>query len=135
MSHNGVGLKTAKGSSTSGHIQRSLAHNEYNNKNYTKRAQEAKQKPKTRAVVKPSIKDAKLKIHQDKRSIQLQVSEYRDHLEDSTDLTDQDIDHKCQLFKEKLQNEHKELKRVESLYTSRKERLKEPQKIKKEDES
>ncbi|GAV55044.1 hypothetical protein ZYGR_0AS03670 [Zygosaccharomyces rouxii] len=114
MSYNNVGLKTAKGSSTSGHIQRSLASHDGSNQNYNRRNQRV-ERPRTREPVGHKPKDSRLVDHLQRREIELQVSDLRDQLEDGSD-DDETIDQKCNELREKLSNTRK------TTYTSRKER-------------
>lgn len=114
MSYNNVGLKTAKGSSTSGHIQRSLAGHNGSNQNYNKRNQRV-ESTRTRESVSNKSKDSKLVDHLQKREIELRVSELRDQLEDGND-DDETIDQKCNKLRETLSNTSR------TTYTSRKER-------------
>lgn len=131
MSYNGIGLPSAKGSSTSGHIQRSLASNEDRDKNrgkdYLKRQAEAK-KLKNQGGVNRVKKinitnsdNANAVKRYSLREIELRVSELRDSLEDKMDassdneLTPEDIDKQCQQLRERLKKEH----RTRTAYTSR----------------
>lgn len=103
MSYNNVGLKTAKGSSTSGHIQRSLAGHNDSTQNYNKRNKRV-ERPRTQEPASHRPKDAKLVDHLQRREIELQVSELRDQLEDGSDDDDETIDRKCNELREKLTN-------------------------------
>lgn len=102
MSYDGIGLKSAKGSATSGHIQQSLALNteRRNVKNYLSRVQkqEAQSKPKS----KTQHKDKLIIQHLSKRELELRVSEYRDTLEEDESLSDSVIEAKCEEFRKKL---------------------------------
>ncbi|SCW03557.1 LAFE_0G13102g1_1 [Lachancea fermentati] len=123
MSYNGIGLKTAKGSSTSGHIQQSLAHNNEgkNMRNFLSRV-EKKNKPHKRA---PPRKQESMILHLSKREIELRVSEYRDRLEDDDTLTDDVIDSRCIEYRKKLlleQEQSKKDERLRTAYVSRKAR-------------
>lgn len=121
MSYNGIGLSTAKGSSTNGYIQ----------KNFTRRtesAYERRQRHKKDDVKRDQlvdnlsdIKDKELLIHDQKRSVDLKVSEYRDKLEDDDDLDDMEIEKKCKAYREELL---KPLK-IRDSYKKREDRIKE----------
>ncbi|SMN20935.1 similar to Saccharomyces cerevisiae YDR482C CWC21 Protein involved in RNA splicing by the spliceosome [Maudiozyma saulgeensis] len=131
MSYNGIGLPSAKGSSTSGHIQRSLASTEDRDKNkgkaFLKRQAEAKRLKnridtnrvqKIDARDKNSVSDVK---RDSLREIELRVSELRDNLEDKMDassdseLTPEDIDKQCQQLRDRLKKDY----RTRTAYTAR----------------
>ena len=124
MSYNGIGLPSAKGSSTSGHIQRSLASsNERDNikrKSYLLRQSEARDKKQTKKIRKP-VRVVPNKRN-DLRDIELQVSELRDKLEDDMDddhtITQESIDDRCKKLREQLLKDMK----VRTAYTNRQER-------------
>ncbi|QLG71783.1 hypothetical protein HG535_0C01320 [Zygotorulaspora mrakii] len=131
MSYNGIGLKSAKGSATSGHIQKSLADNDSTkNKNYHAR-QRAKDKLKNVGKGKLADNDsepikryvpleARRKIikHLSKREIEVQVSELRDTLEDSNE-DHQVIEKRCEELRTELLQEWEARQRLDKLYTSR----------------
>lgn len=124
MSYNGIGLKTAKGSSTSGHIQQSLANNlkRNNTKNYLSRVT----KKNSTSNSPKAVKDNELIRHLNKRELELRVSEYRDGLEEDDSLDDETIEEKCRQFRSKLAKQVEELKkheRLRSAYVSRKKRI------------
>ena len=137
MSYNGIGLKSAKGSSTSGYIQKSLADNEGSiNKNYLKRRNERLhkiQKLKEKEARKRLLdtaggrkRDESITEHLNKREIELRVSELRDELEDAqekdTSITNEYIEEACQRLRKELTEEIAETQRISRLYRSRKER-------------
>ncbi|SCU92845.1 LAMI_0E12288g1_1 [Lachancea mirantina] len=97
MSYNGIGLRSAKGSSTSGHIQQSLAFNENRKgvKNFLNRVE----KKKPRQTVRQ--KDQSIINHMEKREIELRVSEHRDMLEEEG-LDDPTIEARCEEFRKKI---------------------------------
>lgn len=142
MSYNGIGLKSAKGSSTSGYIQKSLADNEGSiNKNYLKRKNERLhkvQKLKEKEARKRLLdiaggrKDKSITEHLNKREIELRVSELRDKLEDAqekdTSITNEYIEETCQRLRKELTEEFSESQRIARLYRSRKEREREAEK-------
>lgn len=126
MSYNGIGLPSAKGSSTSGHIQRSLASNDERD-NTKKKGYLLRQKQiQTKNVKKPVHHHSETALQNKRnnlRDIELQVSELRDRLEDEMDegdktITDDIIDKKCQLLREQLLNDMK----IRTAYTNRKKR-------------
>lgn len=135
MSYNGIGLKSAKGSSTSGHIQRSLANNDEATqtklKNYTARRKEKLKdarsrlnegiRKKTRGTESPLNSMVK---HLDKRQIEVAVSELRDELEDD-DVEEATVDERCQELRIELLKQLETEKRVSNVYKSRSERSKE----------
>ena len=142
MSYNGIGLKSAKGSSTSGYIQKSLADNEGSiNKNYLKRKNERLhkvQKLKEKEARKRLLdiaggrKDKSITEHLNKREIELRVSELRDKLENAqekdTSITDEYIEETCRDYVKELTEEFSESQRIARLYRSRKEREREAEK-------
>lgn len=98
MSYNGIGLSSAKGSSTSGFVQQSLAFNAD-----SKNARNSNRAGSDKKVVK---QDETIKAHKARREIELLVSEYRDKLEDAAEedhnLSDSVIDEKCKEYRESL---------------------------------
>lgn len=102
MSYNNIGLKTSKGSSTSGHIQKSLANNEkkWDNKHITRNK-------KKKEVIQ--FFDSKINDHFKKRKIELEISKFRDELEESN-VSESEIDIKCKQLKETLIKEEQENK-------------------------
>lgn len=133
MSYNGIGLKSAKGSSTSGHIQRSLAHNDESKrtqlKNYTAR-RKADKIDKPNGQSSESIQKAKLPSqeslvkHLNRRQIEVAVSELRDELEDA-DVEEEVIEQRCDELRKKLLKEQETEQRISKLYQTRSQRLKE----------
>ena len=147
MSYNGIGLKSAKGSSTSGYIQKSLADNEGSiNKNYLKRRNERLhkiQKLKENEARKRLLdtasgrkRDESITEHLNKREIELRVSELRDELEDAQEkdasITNEYIEEACQRLRKELTEEIAETQRISRLYRSRKERESEVTEVEKE---
>ncbi|CCD24186.1 U2-type spliceosomal complex subunit CWC21 NDAI_0C05270 [Naumovozyma dairenensis CBS 421] len=150
MSYNGIGLKSAKGSSTSGHIQRSLAHNNNNRRRNENQNQITKntrnQGPTTTRPNRIKTIDKIIKLdnleqqhisklaapkqqrysvlsHLNKRKIELQVSELRDKLEDDDPNLPKDvIVEKCNKLRIELIKEQEISDRLKNVYTSRKDR-------------
>lgn len=99
MSYNGIGLKSAKGSSTSGHIQRNIADVKISQKQETKgklfdnrKLQELKwEKVSKKAKATEIPRDEKLLDHERKRLLEVKVQEYRDRLEEGEE-DDETID-------------------------------------------
>lgn len=119
MSYNNIGLKSAKGSSTSGHIQRSLASDSKHNQNYNKRKGKV-----TRERQEAAKQDSKLLDHITKREIEVRVSEYRDELEEGSD-DDETIDRKCEELRNELkskQQQQQQPQRSSHIYRTRQER-------------
>lgn len=119
MSYNNIGLKSAKGSSTSGHIQRSLASDSKHNQNYNKRKGKV-----TRERQEATKQDSKLLDHITKREIEVRVSEYRDELEEGSD-DDETIDRKCEELRNQLkskQQQQQQPQRSSHIYRTRQER-------------
>ncbi|CDO93290.1 unnamed protein product [Kluyveromyces dobzhanskii CBS 2104] len=98
MSYNGIGLSSAKGSSTSGYVQQSLA---LNNKKRDRHAERSKTYQTNE--LRPVVQDESVLAHKVKREVELLVSEYRDKLEDSQDdLSEDVIDEKCDIYRKSL---------------------------------
>ncbi|KAG0671623.1 RNA-splicing factor [Maudiozyma exigua] len=124
MSYNGIGLPSAKGSSTSGHIQRSLAsakeRDNIKRKGYLLRQSEAREKKHSKNIKKPQrlVPNKRNNL----RDIELQVSELRDKLEDDMDddhtITQESIDDRCKKLREQLLKDMK----IRTAYTNRQER-------------
>lgn len=135
MSYNGIGLKSAKGSSTSGHIQRSLANNDEHSqtrlKNYTARRKEKLKDTRNRlnegirkttdGVIVPQESMIK---HLNRRQIEVAVSELRDKLEED-EVEEKNIDSKCDELRTRLLKQFVTEKRVSNAYKTRSERSKE----------
>lgn len=131
MSYNGIGLKSAKGSSTSGHVQRSLASNNrrrlQGSQQQRQQGQNAIKKASHDKANRPLAVQKQMETHMEKREIEVQVSELRDRLEEDESLPEDQIDKRCEALRAKLTSEWQEQQRVSSLYTSRKARLTEGQ--------
>ncbi|CCC68326.1 hypothetical protein NCAS_0B02420 [Naumovozyma castellii] len=126
MSYNGIGLKSAKGSSTSGHIQKSLANNTARISKSKDKGNQTKTNPRLVHLEKIQKVDAladkkvlSIVSHMTKREIELRVSELRDKLEDEDKLTDEQIDEKCNTLRKTLVDESQEQQRISSIYKSR----------------
>ncbi|CCE65494.1 hypothetical protein TPHA_0L01390 [Tetrapisispora phaffii CBS 4417] len=117
MSYNGIGLKSAKGSSTSGHVQSSLAHNSRaNNKNYLVRKQATALKKTVTPIKKKHIS---MLEHSKKRQALLETEHYKQSLIAHNKSTGKDpdmdeIEQKCKVYKQKLLDAHEPI-----TYTSR----------------
>ncbi|SCU85067.1 LADA_0D05512g1_1 [Lachancea dasiensis] len=127
MSFNGIGLKSAKGSSTSGHVQQSLVSSQdrKNAKDYLNRVEKTKALRPKASKNKPNRKDESILKHLSRRELELRVSEYRDNLEDMQELDKAEIDAKCQEYREQLAAEREVEEKDEKLrtaYVSRKRR-------------
>lgn len=132
MSYNGIGLKSAKGSSTSGHIQRSLAYSDEGSqsklKNYTARRKDKFKDSRSRLNegVRKSPKDilgsqeAMVK-HLGRRQVEVAVSELRDELEED-EVDESVINERCDKLRKKLLNELETERRVSGVYKTRSER-------------
>lgn len=102
MSYNGIGLSSAKGSSTSGYVQQSLAFtNRKKDPRLTTHDKEQQQQQQQQQI--QPAKDESVISHKAKRQIELLVSEYRDKLEDGPDdLSDDTIDSKCEDYRRSI---------------------------------
>ncbi|AET38274.1 U2-type spliceosomal complex subunit CWC21 Ecym_2554 [Eremothecium cymbalariae DBVPG len=124
MSYNGIGLKSSKGSSTSGHIQRSLADNEgkKNVKNFLARQEKSNGKRDVSKGTRAKTVDDSILKRLDRRQVELQVSELRDQLEDAGNYDENEITRKCDELRDELQKQLREHDRVRTVYTTRKKR-------------
>lgn len=118
MSYNGIGLSTARGSGTNGFIQK----NNTNSSLLTayKRRQQSKKYSESQKSKLIRQKDEGLLNHAHKRAIDLEVSEYRDKLEDEHKLNDEEVDVKVKELRHKLVRDYRLKHEVQ--YLSRKER-------------
>lgn len=127
-----IGLRSAKGSSTSGYVQKSLAYHGdradrdgtrgVKLKNYELRKVEKKKTTKHN-VANPQ-KHKALLDHERKREIEVRVSELRDELEDKQDTdpqtwTDEKIDKECEKLRVQLTEEQETAKRYAEAYKPR----------------
>lgn len=122
MSYNGIGLHSAKGSSTSGHIERSLADREVRNsvKNYLSR--QRKDDNNKIKVVKKQQKDDDLIKRTIRHDVEVRVSELRDRLEDEGDVDDNTIEQRCNELRKQLLSELAHKERCVKTYVPRKNR-------------
>lgn len=91
MSYNGIGLKTARGSGTSGHVQTNLANRDAPVK-----------KRKVAVEIDRSGFDDEIKDHDRRRSIAVQCMELRDKLEDE-EVNEEEIERKVSELKAVLE--------------------------------
>ncbi|SCU88215.1 LAFA_0E11364g1_1 [Lachancea sp. 'fantastica'] len=129
MSFNGIGLKSAKGSSTSGHIQRSLASNDdrKHDKNYLSRVKKSQERLKD-AKARHHKKDDTILKHVSRREVELRVSEYRDKLEEDAAMDDATIEAKCEKYRQmvlKSWEQEQEDEKLRNAYISRSKRTSE----------
>ncbi|EGW32292.1 uncharacterized protein SPAPADRAFT_50858 [Spathaspora passalidarum NRRL Y-27907] len=110
MSYNGIGLPTARGSGTSGYVQKNLASNKKRSGYYESRQSQlnkTKQESKGKLIIEQiNRQQAKQEIlrHDDLRSIEVKCSELRDKLEDE-DMDEDEIDKRVEALREKLTND------------------------------
>ncbi|CEP61952.1 U2-type spliceosomal complex subunit CWC21 LALA0_S04e04368g [Lachancea lanzarotensis] len=126
MSFNGIGLKSAKGSSTSGHVQRSLASNDdrKQDKIHSSRVKKSQERLKD-AKIRHHKRDDAIVKHVSRREIELRVSEYRDKLEEDETIDDAIIDAKCEQYRQKVLKDwekEQEDEKLRNAYVSRKKR-------------
>lgn len=95
MSYNGIGLSTARGSGTNGYIQKNTAR--VSESSYKRRQQYKKAESKLIHVVK----DQELVQREQKRELEVKVSELRDELEDEG-LEEDEIERRCDEFRAEL---------------------------------
>ncbi|KTW27206.1 uncharacterized protein T551_03200 [Pneumocystis jirovecii RU7] len=99
MKSSSIGLPTPRGSGTNGYIMRNLSH--------IKHAREPiKPYTPTRHVSKKPDKD--ILEHDRKRKIEIKVFKYRDELEDSGELCEEDIEKKVDEYRKKLLDQEKD---------------------------
>ena len=117
MSYNGIGLKSAKGSSTSGYIQRNLGdirvskQGENEGKKYKQRQLNSIKREKVEKDIKRNTSNNKQLIENDKELIkheirkrnEIKIMEFRDKIEeDNPELDDDKIDTMVNEYREKL---------------------------------
>ncbi|GMM48329.1 U2-type spliceosomal complex subunit [Pichia kluyveri] len=117
MSYNGIGLKSAKGSSTSGYIQRNLGdirvskQGENEGKKYKQRQLNTIKRGKVEKDIKRNTSNNKQLIENDKELIkheirkrnEIKIMEFRDKIEeDNPELDDDKIDEMVNEYREKL---------------------------------
>lgn len=131
MSYNGIGLKSAKGSSTSGYIQRNSGDakvdkiGESKGKHFYKRKLNEKYSNKVEKQRKISnlSMDKDIVSHEIKREIEVKVMEYRDQIEDdNSDIDDEKIDALVEKYRNQLVNARRkdeERKRKSAIKTDR----------------
>lgn len=107
MSYNGIGLATARGSGTNGHVQRNLAagSNSYMGV-YERRVRHAEQEQRDKAKFKSTNiaerkVDTELAEHERKRTIEVKCFELRDELEEQG-LEEEEIDNRVDELRERL---------------------------------
>lgn len=100
--YNGIGLQTARGSGTNGHVQRNLSFVRQGKKDNVKYKTEA-DLSKAEAINNRQPNEEILE-HERKRKIEVKILEFEDILEEQ-DYTPEEIAAKVQAFREKLLNE------------------------------
>lgn len=111
MSYNGIGLQSARGSATSGHVQRNLASLEgANTGHYKKRQheQDVLRRKEERAQKESNRRKARkiLDEHESKRLIEIKCMELRVELEDNEE-EEEIIEKKVRELRQKLREEGK----------------------------
>lgn len=136
-----IGLRSAKGSSTSGYVQKSLAHQgdradldgtgKVKFKNFELRKAVEKKKLKAESGDGGNQKQREATVlgkvlldHERKREIELRVSELRDELEEGQEehpdtWTDARIDQECEKLREQLNEDQRLTKRYAEAYKPR----------------
>ncbi|ODQ79706.1 hypothetical protein BABINDRAFT_161419 [Babjeviella inositovora NRRL Y-12698] len=112
MSYNGIGLQTAKGSATNGHVQRNISSIKASHKedasqgHYSKRRiHEAASGARSRNVTQSSVNyslSTEILDHEKKREIEVKCAELRDRLEDDDGNEDEYIDSQVSALRQKL---------------------------------
>ncbi|KAK4204361.1 putative pre-mRNA-splicing factor CWC21 [Triangularia verruculosa] len=102
MSDN-VGLSTPRGSGTSGYVQRNLAHPHHHQS--SRLNPYSRPPPPSSSLHTQRKPDQGLLDHDRKRQIEVKVFALRDELEEAGELTEEQIDEKCDALREKLKKE------------------------------
>lgn len=103
--YNGIGLETARGSGTNGHVQRNLS--------FVRLGKKDNEKYKTEAdlnraeAINNRQPNEEILEHERKRKMEVKIFEFEEILEDQN-YTAEEIAAKVQAFREKLMNERKE---------------------------
>lgn len=103
--YNGIGLETARGSGTNGHVQRNLS--------FVRLGKKDNEKYKTEAdinradAINNRQPNEEILEHERKRKMEVKILEFEEILEDQS-YTAEEIAAKVQAFREKLTNERKE---------------------------
>ncbi|KAK0673852.1 putative pre-mRNA-splicing factor CWC21 [Cercophora samala] len=103
MSDN-VGLSTPRGSGTSGYVQRNLAHPHHHHQS-SRLNPYSRPPPPSQSLHTQRKPDQGLLDHDRKRQIEVKVFALRDELEEAGELTEEQIDEKCDELREKLKKE------------------------------
>ncbi|AMD20769.1 HDR026Cp [Eremothecium sinecaudum] len=126
MSYNGIGLKTAKGSSTSGYVVKSLADNNEKRdaKNYQSRQYRNTKEQTSVGTKVTNVRNVDNSISQrnSKREVEVKVSELRDRLEDEGNDDEDVIDVKCNELRSKLLSQMNESQQISNAYIPRSQR-------------
>ena len=85
--HNGIGLQTARGSGTSGHVQRNLAHRNKGRLDFKKMNRDAPPPKKRQA-------DVDILMHKAKREIELKLVNQQEEWEKEGKYSDEEIKRK-----------------------------------------
>lgn len=108
MSYNGIGLSSAKGSSTSGHIQKSLFQKKQevgDGKEYASRVvnrERMEWKSKEQRIERLEV-DKSIVEHEEARKFEIAVAEHRDLLEEKyPDKTDEEIEEMVEVYRREL---------------------------------
>ncbi|CAK7893720.1 pre-mRNA-splicing factor Cwc21p [[Candida] anglica] len=112
MSYNGIGLQTARGTGTSGHVQRNNAsikdstHTDASGGGLYKARQLKKQQQEQKSQREQlgRAKDLQLQEHAVRRAIEVRCMELRDELEDE-ELDESEIETRISQLREKLERE------------------------------
>ncbi|KAG0678439.1 RNA-splicing factor [Pichia californica] len=111
MSYNGIGLKSVKGSSTSGFVQRNAGDSqirsgsgESQGKQFYGRqlVERRNERVEKQRKVSSMTMDYAIWEHEKKRQIEIKAMEYRDELEQDDNLTDEKIDELVNKFRNNL---------------------------------
>ncbi|TID30957.1 hypothetical protein CANINC_000479 [Pichia inconspicua] len=119
MSYNGIGLKSAKGSATSGHIQKSLYQEKQDftkGKLYESRRtrEERRHKVYKQRRMETMPLDKAIIEHEAARALEVAVAERRDELEEEyPDKSDKEIDEMVAKYREELVSKKKAEKEKE----------------------
>lgn len=110
MSHNSIGLPTARGSGTNGYVQRNIASVKESRSqtgvsgHFARRKHQ--QEKKARDLHIPRIRDKRIAQHDEKRNVSVKCMELRETLEEDG-LSDTEIDSRVSALREKLLSQKK----------------------------
>ena len=121
--YNGVGLQTARGSGTSGYVQKNLSHvipgsSQFKQQDYGQILKHMKENP----LALPKPPNQELLEHEEKRKVEAKVFLFKKKLDPS--LTPEEVKAKVQEYREQLATEKVQLLQISKLNTHEEAKLK-----------